>query len=71
MYTAPKSVRRSAVHQTYVVIFLNILILIQDTNIHLKKKKRKQLKLKFLPPKKGMRNVASDLKESRLYRTTK
>lgn len=38
MYTAPKSVRHSTVHQTYVVFFLNILILILGTNIHLKKK---------------------------------
>lgn len=52
MYTAPKSVRRSAVHQTYVVIFLNILILIQDTNIHLKKKEEETTQAKTSTTKK-------------------
>lgn len=39
MYTVHKSVGCSTVHQAYVVFFINILILIQDTNINPNKKK--------------------------------
>lgn len=46
MYTVPKSVGCSTVHQTYVVFFINKLILIQDADLNSNKKKKKSLKQK-------------------------
>lgn len=60
MYTAPKSVGCSTVHQTYVVFFISTLIIIQHTDII--SNEAKQLKQRSLKPYELIGNLLRKIK---------